>query len=386
MAEKKGLFPSVSEFNGWLPGLVACIIFAILVMNLVVVVKGFGKGFFLNAYKINSYVLYLLIFGIIIRNTVGIPKSMQNGVNISRAIIKPGIILLGAHYAWGQVVRGGVPALTLVILFVFGTALAIMVLGKRFGVTDGLSGTMGAGVGICGVSAIIATGPVVRSKPQDLFYAIATILLFGTIMLFALPAIGYAVGMPQALFGAWAATAILNTAQLTAAATLYDEGLQGMAGAIATATPGSSLHTATLVNIARVTFIPIVVLFAIWFYVVRPAGGGDVDVWKVTKEKFPVFVLGFFAVVILNTFEVFGPAVVKAGKITVAPMAKLLGGDLLKWFFAVGFAGIGLNIVWDDMKKAGGTAFGIGVVAAIAKALFSLAVIYAFGVETLTFT
>jgi len=206
-------------------------------------------------------------------------------------------------------------------------------------------------------------------------------------MLFALPAIGYAIGMPQAIFGAWAATTILNTAQLTAAATLYDEGLQGVAaGAIATASPGSALHTATLVNIARVTFIPIIVLFAIWFYIVRPAGGGEIEVGKVVKEKFPVFVLGFFAVVILNTAGVFGEPVIKAGKISAAPLAKFYGGDIMKWFFAVGFAGIGLNIVWDDMKKAGGAAFGIGVIAAIGKALFSLAVIFAFGVETLTFT
>jgi uncharacterized membrane protein YadS len=386
MAEKKELFPSGSEFSGWLPGLIVCIIFAILAFNLAAAVKGLGKGFFLNYYHINSYVMYLLIGGMIIRNTVGIPKSLQNGVNISRAIIKPGIILLGGHYAWSQVVRGGAPALTLVVLFVFGTALAIMVLGKRYGVPDSLTGIMGAGVGICGVSAIIATGPVVRSRPQDLFYAIATILLFGTIMLFALPAIGYSVGMPQAVFGAWVATTILNTAQLTAAATLYDEGLQGAAGAIATASPGSALHTATLVNIARVTFIPIVVLFAIWFYIVRPAGGGEVEVGKVVKEKFPVFILGFFAVVILNTIGVFGEPVIKAGKISAAPLAKFIGGDMMKWYFAIGFAGIGLNIVWEDMKKAGGAAFGIGVIAAIAKALFSLAVIYAMGVQVLTFT
>jgi len=379
MAEKKGLFPSASEFGGWLPGLIACVIFAWLVINFAAWIKGFGKGFFLNAYRINSYVLYLLIFGIIIRNTVGIPKSLQNGVNISRALIKPGIILLGAHYMWGQVITSGVTAVTLVILFVFGTALLVMVLGKRYGVSDGLSGTMAAGVGICGVSAIIATGPVVRAKPQDLFYSIATILLFGTVMLFTLPAIGLAVGMDPHIFGAWAATTILNTAQLTAAAALYDSALQTGPGIPA-------LVTATLINIARVIFIPIIVLFAIWYYTVRPAGeSGTVDVWTVVKEKFPVFVLGFFAVVILNSFNAFGAAPVVAGKVTRAPMSALLGKVLLKWFFAIGFAGIGLNIVWDDMKKAGGAALYSGVAAALFKAVFSLAVIYAMGVKALTF-
>jgi len=96
-----------------------------------------------------------------------------------------------------------------------------------------------------------------------------------------------------------------------------------------------------------------------------------VDVFNVVKEKFPVFVLGFFAVVILNTFNVFG------GK----DVAKLLGSDLMKWFFAIGFAGIGLNIDIEQMKKAGGTAFLIGVVAALFKAGVSLMVILALGAD-----
>ena len=39
----------------------------------------------------------------------------------------------------------------------------------------GLGGIMGAGTGVCGVSAIIATAPVVGAKPRDMAYAIGTI-------------------------------------------------------------------------------------------------------------------------------------------------------------------------------------------------------------------
>jgi uncharacterized integral membrane protein (TIGR00698 family) len=371
MAQYKRLWPTAEEFMGWLPGLIACIIFAIIARNIEAWVKVMAKtsgGFWmvLKQSGFASYVIILLLGGMIIRNTVGIPKVLQNGVNISRPIIKPGIILLGAHYMWGDVVRATGPATLMVIIFVFGTAVMVMTLGKRFGVPDSLAGIMGAGVGICGVSAIIAMSPVVRSRPRDLFYAIATILLFGTVMLFTLPFIGKALGMTQEMFGAWVATAILNTAQLTAAAALYDSWFGGNA----------ALLSATIVNIVRVVFIPIIVLFGIWFYIVRPAqkagtAGEKVDVFNVVKEKFPVFVLGFFAVVILNTFNVFG------GK----DVAKLLGSDLMKWFFAIGFAGIGLNIDIEQMKKAGGTAFLIGVVAALFKAGVSLMVILALGAD-----
>ncbi len=375
MAQYKRLWPTAEEFTGWLPGLIACIIFAVIAMNLESLVGSLAKsqgGFWkvLKQSGFASYVIILLLGGMIIRNTVGIPKALQNGVNIARPIIKPGIILLGAHYMWGDVVRATGPAVLMVIAFVFGTAVLVMTLGKRFGVPDSLAGIMGAGVGICGVSAIIAMSPVVRSRPRDLFYAIATILLFGTVMLFTLPFIGRALGMTQEMFGAWVATAILNTAQLTAAAALYDSWFTGNA----------ALLSATIVNIVRVVFIPIIVLFGIWFYIVRPAGkeAGKVDIWGVIKEKFPVFVLGFFAVVILNSLGVFGTAE-QLGK--RSPLAQLLGKDLMKWFFAIGFAGIGLNIDVQQMKKAGGTAFVIGVVAALFKAGVSLLVILALGAD-----
>lgn len=373
------LFPTGEEFSRWIPGLIACIVFAWLMVNL----KGYvghnlSDDFFLNKYHLNSDVLYLLIVGIIIRNTVGIASSMQDGVNIARAIIKPGIILLGAHYMWGDVIKAGGPALVLVILFVMGTAAVIMIAGKKFGVPDGLAGLMGAGVGICGVSAIVATTPVVRSKPRDMFYAIATILLFGALLLFALPAIQAIMQMPSPQAGAWSATAILNTAQLTAASKMYDQ--MAVGNNVETWGENAALLSATIVNIARVIFIPIVVLFAIWFYIIRPAGGGaeaeEVSAWEVVRDKFPVFVLGFFAIVILNSVGVFGTAE-QLGK--RSPAAEVFGDTLMDWFFAVGFAGIGLNISLAAMKKAGGMALAIGVLAAIGKAVLALLVILAFG-------
>ncbi len=59
----------------------------------------------------------------------------------------------------------------------------------------------------------------------------------------------------------------------------------------------------------------------------------------------------------------------------------ILGKELLKLFFAVGFAGVGLNIAFDDLKKAGGTAFVIGVVAATLKAVLSAIAVMAIGAE-----
>jgi uncharacterized membrane protein YadS len=222
---------------------------------------------------------------------------------------------------------------------------------------------MGAGTGVCGVSAIIATAPVVAAKPRDMAYAIGTILLFGTLMLFVMPYIGQALGVSQPQFGAWVAVAILNTAQLIAAAEWYGE---------------EARNTAVLINAARIMLIPFIVIFAVWFYGLKSRGRTVKGFWATVREKFPVFILGFFALIVLNSFSlpVFG-----GPKVDGSPFWAM--NVVYKWFFAIGFAGIGLSISIDDMKRAGGAAFLIGSGAATLKMVLGLIVVVLIGTELL---
>lgn len=148
----------------------------------------------MNQFQI-TYVAVLLLGGMIIRNTIGVPKILQPGTVAARPWIKPGIIILGAYYMWSDVLRVGIIGLVLVVLFVLGAAILISVWGKRAKADDGLMGLLSAGVGICGVSAAVAVAPVVNAKPRDFFYAIGTILLFGTLCLFTFPYIGKALDL-----------------------------------------------------------------------------------------------------------------------------------------------------------------------------------------------
>ena len=312
-----------------------------------------------------SYVALLLILGIIIRNTVGVPKLLLPGVGIARPLIKPGIIILGVHYVWSDVVRVGGTGLILAAVFIFGTAIAVMWLSRRFGVSDGLGGIMGAGTGVCGVSAIIATAPVVGAKPRDMAYAIGTILLFGTVMLFLMPYLGQAIGVTEPQFGAWAAVAILNTAQLIAAAEWYGE---------------EARNTAVLINAARIMLIPLIVVFAVWFYGLKTKGT-NTGFWTTMRNKFPVFILGFFVLILLNSI---GIEALGGPEQEGSPFWAM--DSVYKWFFAIGFAGIGLSISIDDMKKAGGAAFLIGSGAATAKMILGLIVVLIVGTELLSVT
>ncbi|HAZ60526.1 MAG TPA: hypothetical protein DCY89_03010 [Gammaproteobacteria bacterium] len=307
-----------------------------------------------------TYVALLLLGGMLIRNTVGLPEIFKAGTIAARPLIKPGIIILGALYMWSDVLRVGLLGLGLVIVFVMGTQLLISYWGRRAKVDPGLNGVMGAGVGVCGVSAAVAVAPVVNAKPRDFFYAIGTLLLFGTVALFTFPYIGWALGMSQPVFGAWVGTAILNTAQLVATATWYGH---------------EALLTANIINIVRVGFIPLVVIWAIYFFVVKPAveaghEGQKINVWEVIRTKFPIFIFGFFILVTMNQVGIFD-----------AGQSRILATDMLRLFFALGFAGVGLNIAFEDLKKAGGSAFVIGFSAATLKAVLAAIAVILIGTE-----
>ena len=246
---------------------------------------------------------------------------------------------------------------------IFGTAIAVMWLCRRYGVSDGLGGIMGAGTGVCGVSAIIATSPVVGAKPRDMAYAIGTILLFGTAMLFIMPYLGQALGVSESQFGAWAALAILNTAQLIAAAEWYGD---------------EARNTAVLINAARIMLIPLIVVFAVWFYGLKTKGNPQ-GFFETMRAKFPVFILGFFVLILLNSF---GIDALGGPKTSGTPFWAM--NSVYKWFFAVGFAGIGLSISIDDMRKAGGVAFFIGSGAATLKMIIGFIAVLLIGSELLS--
>jgi uncharacterized integral membrane protein (TIGR00698 family) len=321
-----------------------------------------------SVYLSLNYVVIVLLIGIIIRNTIGIPSWAALGVKTSRLFIKMGVILLGTLYSLAELAKLGTVSFSLILVFVFGTVLFGRWLGNKMGLEPGASSVLAAGVGVCGVSAIVATAPSVKAKSQDIAMAIATILTFGLICLFAFPIIGKLIGLSSSQFGAWAGTGILNSGQVLAAALAFDPGT--------VARPSESLKVGEVFNLTRVIFLPaIVMVLAIW-YSKGEAGTGEVKTGGVGSlwSKFPIFVLGFLATVILTSTGVFGSIHPSAD-----PTPELVAfRKLYAWFFAIGLTGLGLQISFDEMKKAGGKPLFIGCLVGTIKAVGALIVVMLF--------
>jgi len=242
-----------------------------------------------------NYVVLGIVTGIIVVNVFRVPSWAQNGVRLSRLGLKTGVILLGTLYSAAELKNLGGLSIVMIGFFVLGSVGMTLWMGARRNIPNSMGGVLSAGMGVCGVSATVATAPVVQAKSVEIAYTIGTILLWGVGCMFVFPIIGQMLDMSYVQFGAWAGTGILNSAQVAGAALAYQpDGIE-------------TLKVAEIFNITRVLVLPIIVLWLAMWYVKREEHATKVNVGHVIFQKFPVFVLGFILLFALSTTGMFAP-------------------------------------------------------------------------------
>ena len=263
-----------------------------------------------------NYVVLGIVAGIVMVNVFGIPSWAQNGVRLSRLGLKTGVILLGTLYFLQEILHLGTASFTLIGIFVLGSVGLVLWMGRLMRVSNSMGGVLSAGVGVCGVSAAVAAAPVVQAKSAEIAYTIGTILLWGVGCMFVFPTVGKLLNLSNEAFGAWAGTGILNSAQVAGAALAYQpNGIE-------------TLKVAEIFNITRILFLPLIVVWLAVWYVRRetalngPAAAQSVgamavaappvNVGRVLIDKFPLFVLGFIFMFLVNLSGVFLPKGVSA--------------------------------------------------------------------------
>ncbi|MDH5178739.1 MAG: putative sulfate exporter family transporter [Gammaproteobacteria bacterium] len=259
-----------------------------------------------------NYILLGIIVGMIVVNVFKVPTWAENGVRLSRLGLKTGVILLGALYSAAELAEYSKWSIGLIFVFVLGSVGITLFMGRRRNIPTSMAGVLSAGLGVCGVSATVASAPVVNAKSSEIAYSIGTILLWGILMMFIFPPVGRALGMTYEQFGAWAGTGILNSAQVAAAALIYQpNGIE-------------TLKVAEIFNITRILVLPIIVLWLAVWYVEREQTAAKVNLLHVIVGKFPLFVLGFIVLFLLSTTGMFAPSHHAGGKFFAGEKAKLL--------------------------------------------------------------
>ena len=292
-----------------------------------------------------EYVLWAILLGLFISNTIGVAKIFQPGVATYEFWLKAGIVLLGSRFLLGDVLHLGGVSLLLVAIEILGALAFMTFLGRLFHLRPKLTTLLAIGSAVCGVSAIIAAKGAIDADDEDSSFAIAAILALGALALFTFPLIGHSLHLSDQAYGIWSGLAVDNTAEATAAGALYSD---------------AAAKLAVLVKTTRNAMIGFVVLaYAIYWASqgqAKTVGNKAAFLW----QKFPKFVLGFLLISVLSTYHFFS----KDQNTALA--------NLSRWAFLLPFAGVGLRTNFREMRKQGLRPFAVGAIGEIVIAAFTL--------------
>jgi uncharacterized integral membrane protein (TIGR00698 family) len=296
-----------------------------------------------------EYVLWAILIGLLISNTVGVPALFRAGVATYEFWLKVGIVLLGARFLVGDVLHLGGISLGLVFVEITLSLIFMTLLGRAFKLKPKLITLLAVGSSICGVSAIIATQGAIDADEEDSSYAIAAILALGAISLFVFPLIGHTLHLGDRGYGLWAGLAVDNTAEASAAGALYSDA----AGKVA-----------VLAKTCRNAMIGFVVLGYAIYWASKGQAAKVQNKAAFLWSKFPKFVLGFLVVSVIASIGFFSK-----------PQLAAIG-NLSRWAFLLTFAGVGLRTNLREMLKQGARPFLVGAIGEIAIAGLTLGLVY----------
>jgi uncharacterized integral membrane protein (TIGR00698 family) len=297
-----------------------------------------------------EYVLWAIVFGLIVSNTIGVPKICRAGVDTYEFWLKAGIVLLGVRFLLGDIVKLGGVSLVCVVLEL-AMAIAVMTtLGRWFKLSPKLTSLLAIGASICGVSAIIAAKGAIEADDEDASYAIAAILALGAVSLVVFPLVGRALGMSDHAYGLWVGLAVDNTAESAAAGALYSD---------------AAGKFAVLAKTTRNATMGFVVLGYALYWVRKDQAREIAHKGAFLWEKFPKFVLGFLVI----------SAVATLGAFTAREATDL--ANLSRWAFLFTFAGVGLKTNVRELSAQGWRPLVVGVVGEFAIAVLTLVMVLA---------
>lgn len=282
-----------------------------------------------------NYVLIAILLGMFVRNCLPLPQEIfGEGIDFSAKIcLYVGIVLLGARLDLVEIFTIGTNALIMVSISI---AFCIAICGwfaRRLGEGERWGHLVGVGIGVCGVSAIMAVAPAIKAKKREIVTAIGAALLTDVMVLLALPAVGGMLGWGDMLAGFTAGVVPSNTAQCIAIGHAYSDG----AGAVA-----------TIVKSARNALMPVVVLVITYVYTRRGLPVGEKVRASLLWSKFPKFIVGLLVAACLAT----------AG--LISPEGAAAARTLSTWFFVTCFVAIGAGIDIRQLRGKDAAVIGFG--------------------------
>jgi len=283
-----------------------------------------------------------LVLGLLISNTVGVPRWANAGLRVE-LFIKVGIVLLGTGLPLTLIAWAGPVALVQASIVSLATFGVIFFLATRMGLDKRLAAVLGTGGAVCGVSAAIAVTGAVGAKREHSSVAISLVVFWAIVLIFVLPLVSRSLGLATGVAGAWIGTSELADATGLAAAQIYG----GFAGKIAgiAGRPDDAVNAFTLMKvIGRDIWIGVWAFVLAFLAATRwertgvESRASGAEIWR----RFPKFVLGFLAASLLVTAFASGYDYTEYKKDVIPGLVAPLQA-LRTWAFTFAFLSIGLT-------------------------------------------
>jgi uncharacterized membrane protein YadS len=299
--------------------------------------------------------LVALALGLLVSNLLRLPAWLQSGLRVE-FYIKIGIVLLGAGFPFVLILWAGPVAIAQAAIVSLATFGVIYFVAVKLGLDRRLAATLGVGGAVCGVSGAIAVAGAVGAKKEHAPIAITLVILWAIVMIFVLPLVSRALGLPTGVAGAWIGTSEFADAAGLAAAQTYS-GYAGQAGI--TGTPEASVQAFTLMKvIGRDVWIGVWALVLSIIATTRWENDGVTsradagEIWR----RFPKFVIGFLVASVIVSLAAKGLSYDAYKKALTPELVAPLQG-LRNWAFTFCFLSIGLTTRLRDLATAGARPF-----------------------------
>ena len=289
-----------------------------------------GNGLFID-YGI-EYVIFALLLGLLISNTVGTPAWLRPAAQ-TEFYIKTGLVILGAGLLFMEVIQAGALGILQAVLVVVVIWYFCFWMARKLRVDDDFAAMLSSSVAICGVSAAIATCGAIQGDKKKLSYVTSLVLICAVPMMIVMPWIAKYFQMNDIVAGAWLGGTLDTSATVVAAGALISD---------------VAMKTGVIVKLSQNALIGVAAFILVVWWAYKASKSGPAQgapsagiIW----ERFPKFVLGFLIASAVFSFMLPQP-MVDGTRSTLS--------ELRTWWFALAFVCIGLETRFVDLATMEG--------------------------------
>lgn len=340
--------------------------------GLALAAAGVGAAYLVAApFSVLSPMVVAIILGVVVGNAVRLPAAVDPGLAVAaKQVLRIGIVLLGLRLSLHDVADLGAGMILTVVAVVVGGIVVGVAIGSALGIDRRLRLLIACGFSICGAAAVAALAGVLGANDESgegrssqsngtaegggngsgaglresVVTAVALVVIFGTLMIPLLPALGHLFGLDDMTIGMWAGASVHEVAQVVA-----------IGGAIG----GPALGAAVIIKLGRVLMLaPVMAAISIGERRrILAAGSGSAgepgtkgnasgEAGEMTLPPImPLFVAGFLTMVVVRS-----TGIVPQGVIDVAGVAEQL-------FLGAAMFALGVGVKFSLIRKVGAAPF-----------------------------